>query len=92
LTEPPEDWVKLAQSGERVLCEVGGGVAPTRRAVVALIRGFPQEPIEPKVRQPISESEPEAVEEEPAPTPPTADPVEEKIRNLERAGLWDPGR
>jgi hypothetical protein len=95
LTEPPDDFVRLALSGERVLHEVGGGVAPTRLAVVAMIRGFPQEPMAPSVKSPIAEPEPAAVEPEPAresePVD-SADSVEAKIRNFERAGLWDPGR
>jgi hypothetical protein len=88
LTEPPEDWVRLARSGERVLHEVLGGVAPTRLATVALIRGYPEEPMARKERAPIPDAEPEPVEEEPAPPPSPFDPVEEKIRRLESLGLW----
>jgi hypothetical protein len=94
LREPPDDFVRLARSGERVFHEVLGGVAPTRLGVVAMIRGFPQEPMGPRVQSTIAEPEPAPAERETEWEPESFDPVdaiEQKIRNLERAGLWDPG-
>jgi hypothetical protein len=88
LEEPPEDFVRLARSGERVLHEVLGGVAPTRLATVAMIRGYPEEPMARKEELPIHPAEPEPIEKEPAPPPPASDAVEEKIRRLETLGLW----
>jgi hypothetical protein len=88
LKEPPDDFVRLARSGEHVLHEVGGGVAPTRLGVVAMIRGYPEELMALRERLPMPEAQPEPIEEQPAPTPAPADPVEEKIQRLEALGLW----
>jgi hypothetical protein len=87
--EPPDDFVRLARAAEVVLHEILGGVAATRLAVVAMIRGFPQEPMAPRVQSPIAEPEPPTPdpESEPEAVDP-ADAIEAKIRRMEADGRW----
>jgi hypothetical protein len=89
--EPPKVLIDLARSGTRVLHEAIDGIGATAKATTVLIRdGDP--PAEPTAAPTPGPTEP--VEPEPEWEPPTVDPadaIEQKIRNLERAGLWDPG-
>jgi hypothetical protein len=90
--EPPKVLVDLAQSGVRVLHQAADGIGASPKAVSVLIRdGDP--PVEPTPAPTVGSPPPAepGPEREPEPVDP-ADAVEQRIRNLERAGLWDPRR
>jgi hypothetical protein len=94
--EPPKVLVDLAATGTRVLHEAIEAIGATPKAVTALIRDPEGEPPgEPTAAPAPRPTEPAGTEteweREPEPVDP-ADAIEEKIRNLERTGLWDPGR
>jgi hypothetical protein len=85
--------VDLARSGVRMLFDTARGIRVSPECVKALIHADDDPPVKPKSPPEPKDSEPvePPKEWEPPPVDP-ANAIEQKIRNLERTGLWDPGR